>query len=71
MPGVAQFEALVQAFDLLSADTRRALTAQMGVPSTSSATTQSYDEDKIDEFYLNCIKPFIPEQLRSEFDSAE
>ena len=71
MPGVAQFEALVQAFSLLSADTRRALTAQMGVPSTSSATTQSYDEDKIDGFYLNCIKPFIPVQLQSEIDSVE
>ena len=70
MPGVAQFEALVQAFNLLSADTRRALTAQMGVPSTSSATTKSYDEE-IDGFYLNCIKPFIPVQLQSEFDSVE
>ena len=45
--------------------------AQMGVTPTASATTQSYDEDKIDGFYLNCIKPYIPVQLQSEFDSVE
>ena len=43
----------------------------MGVPPAASATTQQYDEDRIASFYANCISPYIPEQLRSEFDSVE
>ena len=70
-PGVAQFEALVQAFQLLPADIRRTLSAQDGVSLASSNSTQSYDETRIDDFYANCIALFIPEQLRSEFDAVK
>jgi hypothetical protein len=70
-PGVAQFEVLIQAFQLLPADIRRTLSAQDGVSLASSNSTQSYDETRIDDFYANCIAPFIPEQLRSEFDAVE
>ena len=70
-PGVAQFEALVQALNTLPADTRRAISAHMGVPSATSAASQRYDEERMDNFYANCISPYIPEELRSEFDSVE
>ena len=70
--GVAQFEALVQAVNtLLPTDTRRAISAQLGIPPSTSAATQRYKEDKIESFYTNCISPFIPAELRSEFDSVE
>ena len=70
-PGVAQFDELIQAFELLPADIRRTLSAQDGVSLASSNSTQSYDETRIDDFYANFIAPFIPEQLRSEFDAVE
>ena len=71
MPGVAQFEALVQALNTLPADTRRAITAHMGVPPATPTASQTYDEARIDSFYANCISPYIPEQLRSDIDSVE
>ena len=43
----------------------------MGVPSATSAASQRYDEERMDSFYANCIQPYIPEDLRSEFDSVE
>ena len=64
---------MVQALNTLPADIRRALTAQMGatiVPSTSQAA-QRYEDDRMDSFYANCIQPYIPDELRSEFDSVE
>ena len=70
-PGVAQFEALVQALNTLPADTRRAISAHMGVPSATSAASQRYDEERMDNFYASCIQPFIPDDLRSDFDSVE
>ena len=70
-PQVAQFEALIQAFQMLPADICRTLSAQDGVSFASSNPTQSYDETRIDHFYANFIAPFIPEQLRSEFDAVE
>ena len=71
-PGVAQFEAMVQALNTLPADIRRALTVQMGVPPpATSAASQRYDDERMDSFYANCISPYIPEELRSEFDSVE
>ena len=70
--GVAQFEAMVQALNTLPADIRRALTVQMGVPPpATSAASQRYDDERMDSFYANCIQPYIPEDLRSEFDSVE
>ena len=70
--GVAQFEAMVQALNTLPADIRRALTVQMGVPPpATSAASQRYDDERMDSFYANCIQPYIPEELRSEFDSVE
>ena len=70
-PGVAQFEAMVQALNALPADIRRAISAQMGLPPATSAASQRYDEERMDSFYANCIQPYIPEELRSEFDSVE
>jgi hypothetical protein len=70
--GVAQFEAMVQALNTLPADIRRALTVQMGVPPpATSAASQRYDDERLDSFYANCISPYIPEDLRSDFDSVE
>ena len=70
--GVAQFEAMVQALNTLPADIRRALTVQMGVPPpATSAASQRYDDERMDSFYANCISPYIPEDLRSDFDSVE
>ena len=58
-PGVAQFEALVQALNTLPADTRRAISAQigatMGIPPATSATSQRYDDERMDSFYARCI----------------
>ena len=70
--GVAQIEALVQALSTLPADTRRAITTQLGIPPpATSAASQRYDDERMDSVYANCIQVYIPEELRSEFDAVE
>ena len=67
-------EALVQAINLLPADIRRQLAAREGVPpssSSSSVATFRYDDTRLDDFYEQCIAPYIPEQLQADIEAVE
>ena len=66
-------EALVQAINLLPADIRRLLAAREGVPqsSSSSVATFRYDDARLDDFYEQCIAPYIPEQLQADIEAVE
>ena len=73
-PGVAEMEALVQAINLLPADIRRQLAAREGVPQSSlssSVATFRYDDTRLDDFYEQCIAPYIPEQLQADIEAVE
>ena len=66
-------EALVQAINLLPADIRRLLAAREGVPPSSSLSvaTFRYDDTRLDDFYEQCIAPYIPEQLQADIEAVE
>ena len=66
-------EALVQAINLLPADICRQLAAREGVPpsSSSSVATFRYDNTRLDDFYEQCIAPYIPEQLQADIEAVE
>ena len=67
-------EALVQAINLLPTDIRRLLAARESVPPSLpslSVATFRYDDTRLDDFYEQCIAPYIPEQLQADIEAVE
>ena len=43
----------------------------MPPPSSSSVATFRYDDSRLDDFYEQCIAPYIPEQLQADIEAVE
>ena len=67
---MAQLERVAAAFQLLPPDIRQRLLAGQGSAPTSSSASSQYPDQKIEDLYECCIRPFIATEIQQSTDNV-
>ena len=66
-----QLERAAAAFRLLPPDIRQQLLTGNGSAPTSSSASSQYPDQKIEDFYECCIRPFVATEIQQSIDNVE